>query len=96
MLAPTAPASSNLEINSPGATPYPDSTSALTGISKAAVIRPTTRRYSVKSMFSPSALPMASATGWLPTVSPANPASAATRALHVSQTVGRTTRSPDS
>src|SRR5699024_4990453 len=60
------------------------------------VILDTTSRYSEKSMFSPSELPIASATGWLPTVSATNPASSATRALHVSHTVGSTMRRLDS
>ena len=63
MLAPTAPASSNREINSSGPSPYPDSTSALTGMSTDSAILRTTPRYSPKSIRSPSALPMASATG---------------------------------
>ena len=41
-----------------------------------------------------SLLPIESATGWLPTVSAANPASTASLADQASQTVGRTTGLP--
>ena len=49
---------------------------------------------SSKDIPSPSGLPIESATGWLPTVSAANPASTASFADHASHTVGRITGSP--
>src|SRR6185295_19826762 len=65
-----------------------------TGTSTAAVIcltRVTTSSYVIPSW---SALPTESASGWLPTVSAANPASTANPADQASQTVGRTTGFP--
>ena len=65
-----------------------------TGASTAAVICCTRVSTSSKVMPSWSALPTESASGWLPTVSAANPASTANLADQASHTVGRTTGFP--
>ena len=65
-----------------------------TGTSTAAVICATRVSTSSNDMPSPSGLPIESASGWLPTVSAANPASVARRADQASQTVGSTTGLP--
>ena len=65
-----------------------------TGTSTAAVICATRVSTSSNDIPSSSALPMESASGWLPTVSAANPASTASFADQASHTVGRTTGFP--
>ncbi len=64
------------------------------GTSTAAVIWATRVSRSSKDMPSLSGFPIESATGWLPTVSAAKPASTASLADHASHTVGRTTGFP--
>ena len=65
-----------------------------TGTSTASVICTTRVQASSKDIPSASALPMESASGWLPTVSAEKPASTASFADHASHTVGSTTGLP--